>query len=526
MGQKQSRFILLISALIMLAGSAGCAVPQQQDAGEQDEAAAAVLEQAESKEPVVIRLAGGDSGYPSIYRHYPRGPGIFKMQLVFDSLLERGEEGLIPWLAEEYEISEDGLTYTFKVREGVKWHDGEDMTPEDVLFSFEYQMENPPVSPISDSLGKNAAQSTEMRIEGNDFIVTSAEKNAALLEELGSVRIIPKHIWEKVDNPKEFTDEACGIGCGPYMIKEFDKEQGAYRFEAFPDYWGQNQKVQTILFVPVSDGVLAFDKGEIDLTGISPDVLDKYSNTEEYEIIHNPGFWGYKLAFNMETAPELLDADLRRAIALAVDRQELIEKVARGAAIMPSDGYVPTESVWYNEDVKSYEFDIEKAKELLGGKTYDFELTVSSDNDEVRMAELIKLNLSEIGINLSVRSFDSKTRDTMYNNGEYQLIINGYGGWASDPDNLRVQYADGAIPGYDNERINELAHEQIRETDPEKRREIVDELQLVIAQEIPQLPLFNRKGISVFRPDKYEGWTYMFDHHEPTHAKISFLNVK
>lgn len=280
------------------------------------------------------------------------------------------------------------------------------------------------------------------------------------------------------------------------------------------------------MFVPVSDGVLAFDNGEIDLTSITPDLLDKYSDTEQFEIIKNPGYWGYKMAFNMEKVPALLDVNVRRAIACAVDRKEIIEKVARGAAVMPNDGYTPIESIWYNSSVKNYEFDLEKAKELLNGKTYDFVLTTSSSNDEVRMAELIKLTLAQVGINLTVESVDSKTRDTMYNNGEYELILNGYGGWAADPDLLRSQYYDGAIPGYSNEKINELCLKQLRETDMEKRMEIIGELQLAIAEDIPQLPIYNTKGMSVFRPDKYDGWTYMFDHHEATHAKVSFLDVK
>ncbi len=475
-----------------------------------------------STEPVVISLSGGDYGYPSPYLHYSRGPGSFKMRLVFDSLLEHGEDSIIPWLAESYDVSDDGLTYTFKVRDGVKWQDGEAMTIDDVLFSFQYQIEHPPVS---GGLGEDAKMISNMKVESNNFIVTLTQRNAVMLDSLGSIRILPKHIWENVEDPAKFTDDACSIGCGPYKLTNYDKEQGAYEFTAFEDYWGQNQKVDVIRFVPVSDGLLAFDNGEIDLTAITPDIMDKYANSDEYAILKNPGFWGYVMCFSFENAPALQDKNVRQAIAYAIDRSDIIEKVTRGAAILPGDGFIPQESVWYNKNIDNYEFDTEKAKELLGGKTYDFTLTISNSNGEVRMAELMKLTLAEVGINVTVESFDSKTRDTMYKNGEYQLLINGYGGWGSDIDMLRTDYANGGIKGYNNDELNKLCDEQLIETDPQKRLELGYKIQDIIAEDIPQLPIYNTKGMNVYKPAKYDGWKYMFDHHETTHAKISYLDV-
>lgn len=78
----------------------------------------------EKKEPLIIRMAGGDYGYPNPYKHVNRGPGIYKMELIYDSLLEKGEEGLIPWMSKSYEISEDGKEITFSLNDGIKWHDG------------------------------------------------------------------------------------------------------------------------------------------------------------------------------------------------------------------------------------------------------------------------------------------------------------------------------------------------------------------------------------------------------------------
>jgi peptide/nickel transport system substrate-binding protein len=173
----------------------------------------------------VIRLEGEDWGLPTPYAHYPRGPGGFKMCLIFDSLLERDEDGLIPWLAEQYEISADGKTYRFLLRKGVTWQDGTLFTPEDVKFTFEYATRHPMV--WSYITGKDIEQ---VAITGEaEVTITVSTPSAPLLYNLGRIRILPKHIWENVDVPKEFTAPEALIGTGPYRLTDYSKEHGTYR---------------------------------------------------------------------------------------------------------------------------------------------------------------------------------------------------------------------------------------------------------------------------------------------------------
>ncbi len=482
--------------------------------------------------PLVINLAGGDSGYPTPYSHYARGPGIFKMQLIFDSLLERGEKGYIPWLAEKWDVSEDGTEYTFWIRKNVKWQDGQPMTAEDVQFSFEYFIQHPPLSDELTINGNSVIQHIDL-LDERTVKIRVNQPNATILGRLGQVRIIPKHIWKNVQDPQNFNTPEAVIGCGPYVLKEYNKELGAYQFEAFKEYWGPKPRVDVLQFIPVSDSILAFDKGEIDLTVIPPDLLSKYQNNAEYKILKNPPFWGYCLTFNMEKRPEFQDKNMRQAFAYAVNRQELVEKVARGAAIPASAGYLPLGHIWYNPNVKQYEFNIAKAKELLNGQTPEFILLISNSNEEVRIAELLKISCAQAGIHLKIRSVDGKTRDAMAKKGDYEILLNGYGGWGGDADLLRTVYASGTtagagffgrgIPGYSNEQINDLCARQIMTMDTKKRKELIFKLQKLIAEEIPRLPLYNTTGYIVYRPAKYDGWRYMFDHHEVTHAKLSYL---
>lgn len=483
-------------------------------------------EATKAEEELIINLEGDDWGNLTPYNHYFRGPGAYKMRLIFDSMLERGEEGLIPWLAESWEIDDSGRNYSFKIREGVLWQDGQAMTAQDIKFSFQYYREHPPVRDDL-SLGDNDYIEEIELIDDHTINIRVQSPDASLLERFGTARILPKHIWEHVDDPTKFNDPQALIGCGPYELVDYKQEEGAYRFQAFQDYWGPKPAASQIRFVPVSDNILAFENGEIDLVGISPDLLAKYEEDESYKIIENPAFWGYKLLFNMEENEAFKDKDLRQALAYAIDRDELVEKVARGAGKVASAGYLPKEHVDYNDKVKKYEFDLEKAKDLLDGETYQLSMLIGNSNPEVRIGELIKLNLEKVGIDLDITSLDTKSRDAAIKKGEYEIVLTGNGGWGNDPDILREEFHSklGNIPGYVNTEIDSLSQDQLLEMDPAKRKELIFQLQELIAQELPLIPLYHNSGYTLYRPSKYDGWKHVFDHHEMTHNKISFLEM-
>lgn len=515
---------ILLCALMLALMVAGCGSGKE-PAGSQEPAA----------QPLVINLEGGDWGYPTPFTHYQRGPGIFKANLIFDSLLERGKNGYIPWLAQKWDISSDGLVYTFTLQDGVKWQDGQPLTADDVVFSYNYYLQHPPVSGSVNFSGDTGIEKMEAA-DAKTVRLTATGPDATLLGKVGAMRILPKHIWESVDDPNKFTGEEAVIGSGPYKLTEYNKEQGAYMFKAYEDFWGPKQAVDEIRFIPVSDSILAFDNGEIDFTSVTPDILGKYENNSEFKISQNPAFWGYVLCLNLEKRAELQQQSVRQAIGYAMDQAELIEKVARGAAVPASAGYLPVNHIWYNKDVKKYNHDVEKAKSLLGGQTLSFKLLTGNSQPEVRVAELLKMQLAQAGITLEVQSVDMKTRDAAIKGKDYELALNGYGGWGADADMIRTRYAAqqaeskspsaDIIPGYHNDQVTELCQKQLTELDEQKRKAIVFELQKLIAEDLPQIPIYNTTDYVVYRPAKYDGWKYMFDHHELTHSKISFLEMK
>jgi peptide/nickel transport system substrate-binding protein len=445
------------------------------------------------------------------------------MWILYDSLLERDEKQDIPWLAARWEVDSNGTVYTFHLRENVLWHDNTPLTAEDVAFTFSYYKEHPPVY-------------NEL-FAGGEYIVTAARAldpytievslngfDNTYLARIGYTRILPKHIWENVDDPTSYAGEGATTGSGPYMLETYNSQQGAYRYIAFTRYWGPIPAASAIEYVPVSDRILAFENNEIDLINPSADVLPKYKADTAYIVKTNTSYHSYRLMMNMERVPELRDVNLRRAIAYGINRQELVDKAARGAATVSSMGYVPIESVWYNANIEQYNYDPDKAREYLNGKTYSFKLLTDSSPDGINVAELIKLSLANIGITITVESVETRTRDNAVNTGNYELLVTNLGGMGGDPDYLRSVYGEtSVIKGWSNSKILAPLKAQAAERDEERRRDIIFELQRLIADEVPLIMLHGAVDNYVFRTQTYERWMFRYDHSKCDHNKLSYV---
>ena len=461
------------------------------------------------------------------------------MKYVFDSLLEPDETGYIPWLAESWEISDDYTTYVFNIRRGVKWHDGNELTAHDVVFSFRYYQEYPPVF-TSDRISKEYLLSIKALSDYQVEFVT-ASPDATFLSEIGMMRIIPEHIWKDVDNPYEFLDEKATIGCGPYMLTDYSKEHKTYRYVAFEDYWGPKQRVDVIEFVPVSDPVLALENGDIDIARIGADVAGRFREKPGFVVVESPALAGTMLTFNMRANELFQNKEFRQAIAHAINKADIIAKVQRGLAKPGSPGILPMDHQYYNPAIVDYEYDPDKARELLQKAGVDQDLSIEllvDDGRGVKIAAILKEQLSDVGINLDVVSVDSKSRDARVSAGQYEMALISMGSWGLDADFLRVRYHSqmdyaaaggsatallGADQGYQNTELDKLLAEQRVEVDPEKRKTLLFEIQEILAEDVPEIPLFNNFYLYAYNADKYDGWTFMFDHPVMEHAKLSYL---
>ena len=185
---------------------------------------------------VTLRLPGGGYwGHPSPFG-FSRGPGYMRASLIFDTLVWRDASGqTIPWLATDWTRSDDGLTWTFTLREGVTWHDGQPLTVDDVVFSFQTYLDHPELvwfmaqADVIDSVAAVGDHQVAIVLKQPyaPFLQTTAE----------ALFIFPRHIWENVADPKAYAEPEAFVGSGAYRLVEYSQAEGTYLFEANPDFF-------------------------------------------------------------------------------------------------------------------------------------------------------------------------------------------------------------------------------------------------------------------------------------------------
>lgn len=485
-----------------------------------------------------VKLAGGDWGYPTPYAYYPRGPGSRKKALIFDSLVavsDADNKKVLPKLSSAWQVSGDGLVYTFKLRPGVKWHDDQPFTAQDVIFSYQYEKQYLPVSITDFSFLKKVEAVDDQTVK-----LELSQPDSTFLVNLSSFSIIPKHIWGKVTDPYNFLTPEAAVGTGPYKLTDYSKEHGTYRFEANENFWGSKPRVKVIEFIPVSEEILAFEQGDIDRIDVTPDILPRFENNPKYRIMQYETSWAYRLYFNMKQRPELADTTFRKALVYALNRQELVAKVERGAAVPGNPGVLHPNNKLYNSQVPQYPYNPQKTKDLLDSLGYKdtngdgvrensrgekLSLRLLDDEGSTRLAELIKQQLALVGVGVNVQVVDMKTRDARFKKGDFELCINGSGGGEDLKEVTTKGQAKGtsttaAIIGYENPEVDRLYSAQEKETDPEKYRELTAKLQQVVAEDLPKLTLYYTNSLTVHRPSVYDGWSPEIYHND---SRINFV---
>ncbi|MFD1020204.1 ABC transporter substrate-binding protein [Thalassobacillus hwangdonensis] len=500
-----------------------------------------------------LRLGiSSDESTMNPYTYITGSPGLDLVSLMYDNLFQLDADNEPqPWLVKEYTVSEDGLNYDFVLHDNVTFHDGEALTTEDVAFTIQYFLDYPKsrfTNPLKSISNVEVASDTEISLT-----LEQAEPDF-MIQPLSDLPILPEHIWSEIDNPDESDNN---IGSGPYKMDGY-KSGEFYRMTANEDYFKGEPTVKELVFPIIEDTTALFtalQSGEIDAMSatVSPELVEQFENSSNVKLARGSGFSTTLLQMNAEKYP-LSETEFRKAISYAIDEQELIDTVLLGYAEVGSPGFIHPSSPVYNSDLQS-EHDIEKAKQLLAdagfedtngdgfvegkdGEEISLEMLVYSNSSiRIRTAEIIAEWLNDAGIQTSVRAMDMTTVDSLVwpefdvsKGRDFDLAM---WGWSSTmqlfPSRIvELFHSDPAIGsvnigGYSNEEFDQLAEKLQNTVDAEERKSILMDLQQLVAEEAPIIPLSYQEIINAYNSQVYDDYTFQVG--KGIVNKLSFVNV-
>lgn len=450
---------------------------------------------------VLIADSVGDWGRPVPYHMHARGPGYIRMSLAFDTLVWKTDQGMEPAIAESWESSDDGLSWVFRIRPDVFWHDSRPLTAEDVCFTIAYMKAHPwewVNLDMIESAEKQGAQSVCVKL--------SRAYAPFLTNVAGALPILPEHVWEKITTPRQTFSPEMRIGSGPYCIMDYNKAQGTYLFEAWKRYYGGMPEKKQIRFVratrEIAPGLLA--ESRIHASAVPAEAAAQLKK-QGLDIVDIPLFWAAKMMINHRRSP-LDSLAFRKGLACAIDRKKLVDIGLRGHGVCGSQGLIPPTSPWYNSGVKTYTADPVAAADFfkkaglrkgadgwytLNSNPFQLEMLVRQDG--IRISELIQQDLAKAGIRLILKSLEPGAVDARVLAWNFDMALSGHGGLGGDPEILnRVILGKGFNSArYEkNTELTELLRAQVTCMDRQKRTQLIYRIQEIHSRELPALVLY------------------------------------
>lgn len=451
-------------------------------------------------------------------------------------------------LATGAEFSEDLKTLTIKLREGVKWSDGEMLDAEDVVFTINLLMDTEELD--SGSINRKTVEAVT-QIDSHTVELKLVEADANFLAKLGeSLYPVPEHIWKDVENVALFTNEN-PVGSGPFTeITRF--AQSLYVQCENPNYWdADNLDVKCLEMPQVVDNNAALiqaQQGKLDWFSIGmmePETV--YTSKDENFKYWFPAGGTVGLALNLATANETVNeavnnVEFRRAMSNAMDRQAMID-FANPAATNMTDvaGLGATYAAWANEDVAAQygellDYDIDAAKARLdaagfkdvdgdgfvetpSGAELKFDLLVPNGwTDWVNTVQIAMEGLQKAGINAEMSTPEWGLIIDKRSSGDFDVVMNGYANGVDPYDyfngGFHSQFQDEcgsaqgwfAISRYCNEALDTALDSFTKTVDMTQRREIMNEVQALWANDFPMVPLYNNPTWYQYNETNFTGW--------------------
>ncbi len=426
-------------------------------------------------------------------------PSFQVLENVYDTLVVPNAEDLTmeASLAEGWETSEDGLTWTFTLREGVTFHDGSEFDSADVVYSYRRI--------IDEELQNSYRFETVTAVEAPDprtVVLTLSQPTPNLLERIGAFKgmaILPENAAEDIDLVTEAN------GTGPFRLESSDASGTV--LTAYEDYWGGAPSVEGVEFRYITEpaaALTALQNGEVQWTdNVPPQQIESLQGDDTVELQTTPSVDYWYLSMNYARAP-FDNRDVRRAISYAVDR-EAVAEAARFGAAQPNQTAIPEDSFFYY-DYAPFQPDPDQARQLLQQAGVQTPLTMGlmvTDQfpETVTAAQVIASQLEPIGINVEIETLDLATWLDRQGAGDFDAFMLGWLGNLDPAAYYEEQHqTDGPnnYQGYSNPQVDQLLQAGATETDEDARKQIYDQAAQIIVDDVSYLYLYN--------PDVVQAW--------------------
>lgn len=488
---KFNKFFILMS-ILLLAACSGEDNAEETTEASSEEASSDVLTIGNSNDIVTF----------DIHDHNNTSTEAVHVNMFNYLIKNDAEEGFVPDLAESWE-NIDEKTWSFKLNEGVLFHNGDELTAEDVKFTLER------VANDSSLLEYGAYRQIEEVEVLNDyeFIIHTYEAEPALLNRLSRIGsgILPKNYIE-TEGWEVFLEDP--VGSGPYQFSEWQKDS-QLTLNKFEDYFGEEQNWNQVVFRSIPENSTRVSElltGGIDLAvNIPPDDIERIEGTEGVTVNSAPS--QRVMLFALRTQGDYPTADplVREAIELAIDKEAIIDSVLGGHAV-PTRTRVTPGNFGANEELYDTQiYDPERARELLAEAGYpdgvDIQLSAPSGRylKDRESVELMAAMLQEVGINANLEFLEWSSFSTQYSNKEFEdVFFIAYGNSMFDASQalqrLELELAEGETD-YDNPEVDELLKTAMNNMDIEEREQQYQTAQEIISEDRPLIPLFQVEAI-------------------------------
>lgn len=478
----KNKTLVCILVLILIASFTGCNQPKEPVVDEP----ANVEEPAEVTNSVII---GSYSDIDNLDPHFTASSKSYEVNLnIYDTLIDynNSTNEFIPSLAEKWTISEDGLNYTFNLRNGVKFHNGEELKANDVVFSLNRIKQSPFKGQFAQDISMvTALDEYTVQITLNSP-TASFLLNAALWLDILNEKAVIEYGDDYGNNP---------VGTGPYQFVSHKIGQNVV-LKRFDDYFNQLPQIKDVEYKIITDqntALIALETGDVDfLSNILPIAKQSVDKNPKLSLLEYETTTLFSIQMNNSVAP-FDNVLVRKAINYALNKEEIIQMSIEGAGSV-ANSLFNKQVFGYSENIKGYNQDIEKAKKLLldAGYSEGFEITLKTVELASKEAQIIQEQLRNIGItvNIELLEMNALLQDLMTGNYTLGLMKNSVG---LDADAYAVFYHSASqlnIGKYNNPRVDELFTQGKITLDKKERLKIYEELAQIIEDDAAIAPVY------------------------------------